>query len=165
MGERLIPIHLVWSPARVLHWSLVIYNLHQWSTFGCRHCKIQFYADDALLHVSRSSITDIKSMLSEDLNHIIEWLNNNFLYLNYSKTNLMLTGTHQRLALVDIFTVRAGDTVLSRVYQFKYLGVMLDPHLSRNDHIQYIGRKISAKLVMLRQSAQGHFAWVVFNAL
>jgi len=63
----------------------------------------------------------------------------------------MLTGTHQRLALVDSFTVRAGDTVLSRVYQFKYLGVMLDPYLSWNDHIDYIGRKISAKLGMLRK--------------
>ena len=80
-------------------------------------------------------------MLSEDLKHIIEWLNNNFPYLNYSKTKVMLTGTQQRLALVDSFTVRAGDTVLSRVYQFKYLGVMLDPYLSWNDHIDYIGRK------------------------
>ena len=47
----------------------------------------------------------------------------------------MLTGTDQRLALVDSLTVRAGDTVLSRVYQIKYLGVMLDLYLSWNDHI------------------------------
>ena len=64
----------------------------------------------------------------------------------------MLTGTYQRLSLVDSFTVRAGDTVLSRVYQFKYLGVMLDPYLSWNDHIDYIWRKISAKLGMLRKA-------------
>ena len=62
-----------------------------------------------------------------------------------------MTGTHQRLALVDTFTVRAGDTVLSRVYQFKYLGITLDPYLSWNDYIDYIGRKISAKLGMLRK--------------
>ena len=61
-----------------------------------------------------------------------------------------LTGSHQRLALVDSFTVRAGDTVLSRVYQFKYLGIILDPYPSWNDYIDYIGRKISAKLGMLR---------------
>ena len=63
----------------------------------------------------------------------------------------MLTGTHQRLSLVDSFTVRAGDTVLSRVYQFKYLGITLDPYLSWNDYTDYIGRKISAKLGMLRK--------------
>ena len=89
-------------------------------------------------------------MPSEDLKHIIEWFNNNFLYLNYSKTKVMLTGTHQRLALVNSFTVRAGDTVPSRVY-LKYLGVMLDPYLSWNDHIDYIGRKISAKLRKARK--------------
>ena len=116
-----------------------------------KHCKIELYADDTVLYVMSSSISDIESMLFEDLKHIIEWLNNNFLYLNYSKTKVMLTGTHQRLSLVDSFTVRAGDTVLSQVYQFKYLGVMLDPYLSGNDHIDYIGRKISAKLGMLRK--------------
>ena len=76
------------------------------------HCKIQLYADDTLLYASSSSVTDIEFMLSEDLKHIIEWLNDNFLYLNYSKTKIMLTGTHQRLARVDNFTVKAKDTVL-----------------------------------------------------
>ena len=60
----------------------------------------------------------------------MNWLNNNFLSLNFSKTKVTLTGTHQGLAVVDSFTVRAGDTVLSRAYQFKYLSVMLDPYLS-----------------------------------
>ena len=70
-----------------------------------KHCKIQLYADDTLLYDNSSFISDIESMLCEDLKHIIEWLNNNFLYLNYSKTKVILTGTHQRLALVDSFTV------------------------------------------------------------
>ena len=70
----------------------------------------------------------------------------------YSKTKIMLTGTHQRLARVDNFTVKAKDTVLSRVYQFKYLGVVLDPCLSWNDHVDYIGRKVSARLGMLRRA-------------
>ena len=116
-----------------------------------KHCKIQLYADDTLLYVSSSFISDIEFMLSEDLKHVIEWLNNNFLYLNYGKTKVMFTGTHQRLALFDSVTVGTGDTVLSRVY-LKYLGVMLDPYLSWNDHIDYIGRKISAKLGMLRKA-------------
>ena len=50
-------------------------------------------------------------MLSEDLEHIIEWLNNNFLYLDYTKTKVMLTGTHQRLALVDIVSHSVQGTL------------------------------------------------------
>ena len=116
------------------------------------HCKIQLYADDTLLYVSSSSVTDIEFMLSEDLKHIIEWLNNNFLYLNYSKTKRMLSGTHQRLASIDTFLVKAKDTVLSRVYQFKYLRVILDPSFSWNDHVDYIGRKVSMRLGMLHRA-------------
>ena len=119
-----------------------------------KHCKIQLYADDTLLYVSSSSISNIKSMLSEDVKHIIEWLNNNFLCLNYSKTKVMLTGTPERFALVESFTVRAGDTVLSQVYRFKYLGVMLGPYPSWNDHIDYIGCKISAKPYILHKAHQ-----------
>ena len=81
---------------------------------------------------------------SENLKHIrivIEWLNNTFLYLNYSKTKIMLSGTHQKLPRIDTFLVKTKDTVLSRVYQFKYLGVILDPSISWNDHVDYIGRK------------------------
>ena len=61
----------------------------------------------------------------------------------------MMTSTHQRLALLESF--KAGDIVLSRVYQFKILGVMLDPYLSWNEHIDYITCKISAKFGMLRK--------------
>ena len=116
------------------------------------HYKIQLYADDILLYVSSSSVTDIEFMLSEDLKHIIEWLNNNFFYLNYSKTKIMLSGTHQRLTRIDTFLVKAKDTVLSRVYQFKYLGIILDPSLSWNDHVDYIGRRVSMSLGMLRRA-------------
>ena len=35
-----------------------------------------------------------------------------------------------------------------------YLGVMLHPYLSWNGHIDYIGRKISAKLGMLRKARE-----------
>ena len=66
----------------------------------------------------------------------------------------MLTSKHQRLALVNSFIVRAGDTVLTRVYQFKYFGVMLNLYLSWNDQIEYIGRKISAKPGMLRKACK-----------
>lgn len=64
----------------------------------------------------------------------------------------MLLGTHQRLAKVSSFTVKARDTILQRVYKFKYLGVVLDPHLSWNEHIDHITSKISSRLGMLRKA-------------
>jgi hypothetical protein len=80
-------------------------------------------ADNTLIYFSSNSITTI-----------IDCLNNNLLFLNSSKTMIMLVGTHQR------------------VYKFKYLGVVLDPYLqSWNDHIDFITNKIS-RLGMLRKA-------------
>ena len=114
--------------------------------------SIQLYADDTLLFFSSNSVTLIESTLSGDLNRIISWLNRNFLFLNHSKTKIMLIGTHQRLAKVDSFNIEAQDTKLDRVYKFKYLGVMFDSCLSWNDHIDYISAKISSRLGMLRKA-------------
>jgi hypothetical protein len=63
-----------------------------------KNCNIQLYADDTLIYFSSNSITTIESIFSEDLNRIIDCLNNNSLFLNYSKTKIMLVGTHRRLA-------------------------------------------------------------------
>ena len=117
-----------------------------------KHCNIQLYADDTLLYFSSSSIDKIESALAGDLESIINWLNKNYLFLNYTKTKVMLSGTRQRLGSVDSFTIKASDTILARVYQFKYLGVMLDPCLSWNDQIDHIAAKISSRLGMLRKA-------------
>ena len=50
--------------------------------------------------------------------------------------------THQRLSKLNSFTIKSRETILSREYKFKYLGVMLDPCLTWNYHIDYITTKI-----------------------
>ena len=72
--------------------------------------------------------------------------------LNHSKTKVMLIGTHQKLSLVQSFTVSVNDKDLERVYKFKYLGVILDLCLTWNEHIEHIGNKISSRLGMLRRA-------------
>ena len=113
--------------------------------------EIQLYADDTLLFFSSSSVSDIEDHLSKDLGHVINWLESSYLFLNYSKTKIMLIGTHQRLAKVGSFSITARNKILSRVYEFKYLGVVLDPTLSWNDHIDHITSKISSRLGILRK--------------
>lgn len=54
------------------------------------YCRVQLYADDTLLNVSSSFVNVIESKLSEDLERIISWLNENYLFLNYDKTKVRL---------------------------------------------------------------------------
>ena len=58
----------------------------------------------------------------------------------------MLVGTHQRTAEADDLVIEISNTRLERVNKFKYLGVLLDNTLSWNDHVEYIGNKISYRL-------------------
>ena len=117
-----------------------------------KYCKVHLYADDTLLFFESSSVQTIEAALSKDLGHVVRWLNQNYLMLNHSKTKVMLMGTHQKLSSVQSFTVNVNANDLERVYKFKYLGVILDPCLTWNEHIEHIGNKISSRLGMLRRA-------------
>ena len=117
-----------------------------------KYCKVHLYADDTRLFFESISMQAVEAALSQDLDHVVGWLNQNYLMLNHSKTKVMLMGTHQKLSSVQSFTVSVNDKDLERVYKFKYLGVILDPCLTWNDHIEHIGNKISSRLGMLRRA-------------
>ena len=117
-----------------------------------KYCRVHLYADDTLLFFESISVQAIEAALSQDLDHVVGWLNQNYLMLNHSKTKVMLMGTHQKLSSVQSFTVSVNDKDLERVYKFKYLSVILDPRLTWNDHIEHIGNKISSRLGMLRRA-------------
>ena len=154
---------LMWSFPTLNPYLLVSHRIQYWAPLLfityindlpsiVTNCDIQLYADDTLVFYNSSSIEDIESCLSADLSNVISWLDSNFLFLNYTKTKVMLLGTHRRLAKVNDFCVSANSATIGRVYQFKYLGLVLDTTLSWNDHIDHISSKISYRLGMLRKA-------------
>ena len=64
-------------------------------------CSVELYADDTLIFFAGKSVREIESQISSDLDSLISWFRFNFLMLNVSKTEIMLT--HQRLNTVDSF--------------------------------------------------------------
>ena len=62
--------------------------------------KVVKYADDTVIYVANKDTEVIKSKLSEDLNAIGSWLDQNALIINLykGKTESLLLGTSQRLA-------------------------------------------------------------------
>ena len=64
-----------------------------------KHSKIIAYADYTVMSMSSSSLNEIEKKLSEDMNSLISWFDNNELVVNLKKvkTETMIFGTPKRL--------------------------------------------------------------------
>ena len=67
--------------------------------------------------------------IQEDLQGVEQWMENNKLVLNLTKTKCMLFGTKQILANAS-FKIQLHGNDIDRVRNFCYLGVTLDEYLS-----------------------------------
>ena len=61
----------------------------------------------------------------------------------------MLIGTWAEVSKVISFNIMWNEILMKRVYQFKYLGITFDEHLSWNMHIGELVSKVSKRLGML----------------
>ena len=111
-----------------------------------KYCKVHLYADDTLSFFESSSVQAIEAALSQNLGHIVGWLNQNYLMLNHSKTKVMLMGIYQKLSSVQHVTkISKGYTNLNIWVWFC---------LTWDEHIEHIGNKISSILGMIRRARE-----------
>ena len=113
-----------------------------------RKCSTLMYADDAVLFFSGKVAATIEKSLNEDLDQIGSWLCNNSLFLNTVKNEAMLFGTHARLSDASFGIVLKGRPI-ERIYEFKYLRVVFDEHISWNFHVKYVLSRFGKRLGML----------------
>ena len=81
----------------------------------------------------------------------------------------MVHGTQQRLRdIEDMLPVELSGERVESVSEFKYLGVVLDRHLSFDNHTTYLRRKVMVKMKMLgriRQYVSQSLAIMLYNSL
>ena len=127
---------------------LYINDLHEY----LQECQISLYADDTALYTSAKSQIEIKLTFQIELTVVCEWLRANKLTLNANKTKYVIFGTRQKLTSKPDLNSTVGDNKIERVSSLKYLGVILDEHLTFDEHVAYILTKSSKKLGILRQA-------------
>ena len=96
------------------------------------------YADDTVLFYSHKDVSDIERKLKQDLSSIDAWLSDNSLFLNREKTECLLFGTRGKLSAVNSFNITIKGHAITRVSEFKYLGVVLDECLSWSAHVKHV---------------------------
>ena len=88
---------------------------------------------------------------NSDLNILNRWLTLNRLSLNISKLKFIKIDSNQRLSNLDSISVTVDDKPIEEVSSFTYLGVIINKHLTWQDHVEYISGKINKKLGLLRR--------------
>ena len=120
------------------------------------------YADDTVLFFSAPEVSTIEATLVRELEAIKCWLRLNSLFINVTKTEVMLFGTSQRLAKVDQFSVSVNGSAIKRLTEVKYLGVIFDEHLSWNQHVLSKAGRLVGLLGRVRRYITTHTANAIF---
>ena len=99
------------------------------------------YADDTSVLLSGDDLKDLTCLLNKKLELLFIWQKSNKLSLNTQQTFYMLFPIARikgNNSLVKIY-----DSVLNRVNNIKYLGVIIDHKLEWCEHISYVKNAVS----------------------
>lgn len=137
----------------------VLFNLYINDIVQCVLASvIDLFADDTKIYAAGSDLGELSNRLNADLARVSEWLKDNQMALNLSKSKFMVIGKSNSLnkAAADIenLNIVIDGEKLERVNSIKYLGVIVDNKLEFKEHAQYICNKMSFKLHTLQQIAR-----------
>ena len=104
--------------------------------------KLFLYADDAVFFYSSNSDSSNCMNMNEDLCMLSRYFSKNSLTLNRSKTKIMHFHSYGKKLNNDV-SVLVDGVQLETVDNFKYLGIILDTHLTFKYHCTYLTNKLS----------------------
>ena len=111
--------------------------------------QLSLNADDTTIYAIGSAVDHITSTLSSALTKCHEWMTHNKLHLNLVKTKCMLI--HSRRKSPPPLVLHLNDTRIEPVPSFKFLGCMINKHLTWDDHIALVTTKVSRSINLLRR--------------
>ena len=116
-------------------------------------CHLSLYADDSTLIASGDNARDLGDYLSGQLASCRRWMIDNRLSLHLGKTECILIGTRRRLSEGQDFRVTCDGCDVKKVDKVRYLGVILDQHLSGQEQALSVIKKVASRLGFLYRCA------------
>ena len=116
------------------------------------------FADDINITLSDSSQETLEKRMNYHLRKLSMWLKANKLSLNIEKSELVLF-QRQNTKLNNSFKIKLDGKILFPTGSVKYLGVLLDEHLTWSPQISHVQMKLNraiGKLDKLRYQANIH---------
>ena len=112
--------------------------------------KCLLFADDLKLY-AQINTNDDSVNLQNDLNRVLEWSDRNKIAFNVNKCYVM---SFTRKKEIFSFDYRMGETVITRVNEFKDLGVIFDNKLTMRAHVISVSNKASSMYGFLVRSTK-----------
>ena len=107
------------------------------------------FADDAnLFYSNNSNLAELESIVNYNLRMVSDWLMANKVSLNIDKTNFIIFHPPQKVK-GHIVKLKISNKEIVQEKFIKYLGLLIDSHLSWKYHISHISRKIKRCLCIL----------------
>ena len=107
---------------------------------------VRLCADDTSLTASGKDLDVLIQQINLELPKIHDWLCANKLTLNLSKSKYLIFQPRQKLNYNLLPPLTLAGQYLDYSFNVKYLGLIIDCHLSWHDHIEYTCSKISKNL-------------------
>ncbi len=111
---------------------------------------IYLYADNGTLQVVSKDIRIIELKLTDAFAKIVNWMKLNKLTIHLGKTKAQLIGSYKRVTKNTNVTVKYENQILEQVSSDKLLGIHIDSNLTWQDQYNYICKKISKKIGVLK---------------
>ena len=109
------------------------------------NCQPRMYADDTHFTYAGDCVDNLQLYLNQDLENVHNWLRENKLTLNTTKTEFMLIGSRQRLStFTDSPTITNNDNQVSQVTTAKSLGVTIDNKHDWRSHTDKLTKKVAS---------------------
>ena len=107
------------------------------------HSKVFHFADDTSLIYPNTSLKMINKHVNHDLSLLSNWLRSNKISLNVNKTEIILFRSMQKGIIHKKLNFRLSGQKITPTNSVRYLGVVLDEHLTWDNHIKTLLPKLS----------------------
>ena len=103
--------------------------------------KFFLFADDTNIYYESNDLQSMEKIINEELKNLTLWLNVNRLSLNISKTNFVIFHTYNKPLQYNV-TLKMNKKAIVQKNHIKYLGVIVDSHLSWKQQIFEVSKKV-----------------------
>ena len=146
----------------VLGPSLFLIYINNLCKLKLKNCKIFTFADDTALVFQGKSWEEARISAENGLREVAQWMDNNILTLNTSKTRYITFGINQgQIPSEGNFIIRVhrcvvgSDTqcscdILERTKTVKYLGILLDQTLTWKPQIEVLSGRLRKLIYIFR---------------